>query len=155
MDLQPGQCVKLKSTGESTCCVLAVSTDGNLKLRDVVTRELRQGHISDYEFTVPPEHNFRLPYATWEYVTFCNASHFSAAVMTGVGKFVTAHFTDFADAVAEARKHKAVIYVIAASGRAFPLGRIEWDKWLQVWNDLPGNKGATALDNGAPLAEVA
>lgn len=128
-------CVTPIDHGDDTFIVLSTD-DGMMQLRHTWTRAVHVDSADKYRQCSPPENKGLKKYDQHEEVCFRNASYFSVArKVERTSKSV--QYSTFPEAVDNADS-RCVIYAVCASNRAVPLDRKAWNKYLQLWQSLPG-----------------
>jgi hypothetical protein len=138
-----GKYVRLKGQEEDRYCWQEHRPDDSVVLRHCMTRQRLIKPLAELEYATPPEHVGypRISFRDWEYLVFVNAQHYRCC-WKGDRRMHGENFATFPEAVAEGKKRRSIVAAVTATGRHIPFGWNEWDKWMAVWESLPGVKEA-------------
>jgi len=130
-----GSCVTPIDHGDDRFIVIGKDAE-SVVLRHTWTREIKRDVADKYSRCSPPENQGLKKYEEHEEVCFRNAWYFSVA-----RKVQRTSQAMFYDTYPEALQHadaRSLIYAVTCSNRSVCIDRKAWDKYLQLWQSLPG-----------------
>lgn len=130
-----GNCVTPIDHGDAKFIVVGVEGD-KVVLRNTWSREIVTVDPGKYSHCSPPENKGLRKYEEHEEIVFRNAMCFSVARKVDRTSH-SVQYPTFPEALQNADA-RSLIYAVTAARRSACLDRKDWDKYLRLWNSLPG-----------------